>query len=119
MDEFKQVITIVAYGVEGFGVFIVVAGTLVATVQLLLQWRGASTTKLYQDYRNFIKRSMFLGLDFLIAGDVIRTIIVDHTLTSIGVLTLIVLVRTFLSFTLLMEIEGRLPWQKPASGQSG
>ena len=57
-----------------------------------------------------IGRSILLGLEFLIAGDVIRTVIVSHTMTDVAALALMVLVRAFLSFTLTLEIEGKLPW---------
>ncbi len=54
---------------------------------------------------------MMVGLEFLVAGDIIRTIIVAHTLTDIGGLGLLVLIRTVLVFTIHLEVEGRWPWQ--------
>jgi len=57
-------------------------------------------------------RSIVLGLEFLIAGDIIRTVIVSPTLESVAVLAVIVLVRAFLTMTLTLEIEGRWPWQQ-------
>ena len=71
-----------------------------------------ATAVLYHEYRQIIGRSILLGLEFLIAGDVIRTVIVSHTLTDVAALALMVLVRAFLSFTLTLEIEGKLPWVK-------
>ena len=112
MEDFKNLITIVTYGVEGFGVVIIVLGSLVATVRFLRGWRGGPPGASYQEYRRSVGYAIILGLEFLIAGDVIRTVIVSHTLTDIAVLALIVVIRAFLSFTLAMEIEGRLPWQK-------
>lgn len=111
MEEFKSLITIVTYGVEGFGVIIIVVGCSVATVRFLLRWRTDPPEATYQQYRRVVGRSIILGLEFLIAGDVIRTVIVSHTLSSVAVLALVVVIRAFLSFTLAMEIEGRLPWQ--------
>jgi uncharacterized membrane protein len=114
VEEFKSLITIVTYGVEGFGVVIIVVGCLVATVRFLLRWRAGPPEATYHEYRRVVGRSIILGLEFLIAGDVIRTVIVSHTLSSVAVLALVVVIRAFLSFTLAMEIEGRLPWQPSA-----
>jgi uncharacterized membrane protein len=114
MEEFKNLITIVTYGVEGFGVVIILAGSLLATVRFLMR-RGQPVEATYHTYRLTVGRSIILGLEFLIAGDVIRTVIVTHTMSDVAVLALIVIIRAFLSFTLAMEIEGRLPWQKTAS----
>ncbi len=119
MEDFKNLITIVTYGVEGFGVVIIVVGSLIATFNFLRRWRSESTEANYQDYRHVVGRSIILGLEFLIAGDVIRTVVVSHTLSSVAVLALIVVIRAFLSFTLAVEIEGRLPWQKAATEESG
>jgi uncharacterized membrane protein len=71
----------------------------------------------YQPYRRQIGRSILLGLEFLVAADIIRTVAVAPTFTSVGVLTVIVLIRTFLSFSLELEITGRWPWQKPDTSQ--
>ena len=117
MEEFKGLVTIVTYGVEGFGVVVIVVGSLVATVRFLLRWRGEPSEATYQEYRRVVGRSIILGLEFLIAGDVIRTVIVSHTMSSVAVLALVVVIRAFLSFTLAMEIEGRLPWQRPATDE--
>ena len=66
----------------------------------------------YQQFRQNLARSIILGLEFLIAGDIIRTVTVDQTLTGAAVLALIVLIRVTLSLTLQFEIEGRWPWQR-------
>lgn len=116
MEEFKSLVTIVTYGVEGFGVVVIVIGSLIATARFAHRWRSEPTEVLYHDYRRTIGRSIILGLEFLIAGDVIRTVVVSHSLTSVTVLALVVVIRAFLSFTLAMEIEGRLPWQRPVDG---
>lgn len=114
MDEFKFLITIVTYGVESFGVVIILVGSLRATIRFLRRWRRDPAEDVYQEYRLTVGRSIILGLEFLIAGDVIRTVIVSHSLASVGMLALMVVIRAFLSFTLALEIEGRLPWQRPA-----
>jgi uncharacterized membrane protein len=103
--------------VEGFGVLVIILGCTVATVRFVLHLRGASPEAAYHAYRRVVGRSIILGLEFLIAGDVIRTVIVSHTVASVAVLALIVVIRAFLSFTLALEIEGHLPWQKQAADE--
>ncbi len=117
MEEFKQVITIVSYAIESFGVIAIVAGSLIATVRYIRRWRQDPAEDSFQDFRVGVGRSIILGLEFLIAGDVIRTVVVASTLENIGVLALIVVIRTFLSFALAMEVEGRLPWQAPPNNR--
>ena len=63
-------------------------------------------------FRQGLGRAILLGLEFLVAGDIIRTVGVSPTFTSVGVLAIIVLIRTFLSFELELEIDGRWPWQR-------
>ena len=110
MNEFKEIVTYIAYGIEGAGVLVIVIGFVVGTVRCLPQLQSRPTAVVYHEYRQVIGRSILLGLEFLIAGDVIRTVIVSHTMTDVAILALMVLIRAFLSFTLTLEIEGKLPW---------
>lgn len=68
----------------------------------------------YRGLRQSIGRGILLGLELLVAGDIIRTVAIDATFTSVGVLAGIVLIRTFLSFSLEVELTGRWPWQARA-----
>jgi uncharacterized membrane protein len=108
---FQEIIELVGKGVDAAGVGIVVAGVVVATalavVMRLRRRQGA-----YESYRRLLGRSILLGLEFLVAADIIRTVAVTPTFRSVGVLSVIVLIRTFLSFALELEITGRWPWQK-------
>ena len=113
MNEFKEIVTYVAYGIEAIGVLVIIIGCVAGTARLLPQLKSKGMSEVYHEYRQLIGRSILLGLEFLIAGDVIRTVIVSHTMTDVAALALMVLVRTFLSFTLTLEIEGKLPWVKP------
>ena len=67
----------------------------------------------YVRYRHGIGRAILLGLELLVAADIIRTVAIDPTFESLGVLAVIVAIRTFLSFSLQLELEGRWPWQRP------
>ena len=102
---------IIGTAVDGVGVFIVAAGALVATARLLVR-RVHNEGNYYSSYRQDIGRAILLGLEFLIAGDIIRTVVVAPTIQNVLVLGLIVLIRTFLSLSLQLEIEGRLPWRR-------
>ena len=73
-----------------------------------------STGNYYSLYRQDVGRAILLGLEFLIAGDIIRTVVVAPTLQNVLVLGVIVLIRTFLSLSLQLEIEGKLPWHRDA-----
>jgi uncharacterized membrane protein len=110
--DFKSAVEAVSKVIDGVGVLAVVLGLVVATtVFLLAVRRSADRATSYRDYRRQIGRAILLGLEFLVAADIIRTVAVDPTFRSVGVLAVIVAVRTFLSFTLDVELEGRWPWQ--------
>jgi uncharacterized membrane protein len=115
MENFRQLMEIIGTAVDGVGVFIVAAGALVATARLLVH-RAHNTGNYYSSYRQDIGRAILLGLEFLIAGDIIRTVVVAPTIQNVLVLGLIVLIRTVLSLSLQLEIEGRLPWQRASNG---
>ena len=117
MESFRRIMEIVGTTMDGNGVFIVAGGALVATARLLVR-RAQSTGNYYSLYRQDIGRAILLGLEFLIAGDLIRTVVVAPTVQNVLVLGLIVLIRTFLSLSLQLEIEGRLPWQHAPSQQT-
>lgn len=74
--------------------------------------RKEDRESIFQEIRQLLGRGILLGLEFLIAADIIYTVAVELTFQSIGVLAIVVLIRTFLSFTLEVEINGRWPWQE-------
>ncbi|MFO7705907.1 MAG: DUF1622 domain-containing protein [Halopseudomonas sp.] len=74
--------------------------------------------RIFREVRQRLGHGILLGLEFLIAADIIRTVAIDLTFESIGVLALIVLVRTFLSFTLEVELTGNWPWQRGDQAES-
>jgi uncharacterized membrane protein len=111
---FVDVVEAVGKGIDAAGVGVMVLGGIVATAAAVTRARDAET---YRRYRQQLGRSILLGLELLVAADIIRTVAVTPTLTSVAVLAGIVLIRTFLSFSLELEITGRWPWQG-RSGQS-
>jgi uncharacterized membrane protein len=111
---FTDTISVTGYAIEALGVLVIVGGILIATVQFARQLRP-DLEQAYQSYRRQLARSIILGLEFLIAGDIIRTVVVENTLENVAVLGLIIIIRSFLSMALHLEIEGRWPWQKADS----
>ncbi len=110
--DFKEIISVAGYAIETIGVLVIVAGIVVSSFRFLFHFRKEPEGFAYHIYRRQLGRAIILGLEFLIAGDIIRTVVVADTLTNITILGLIILIRTFLSFTLHLEVEGRWPWQK-------
>lgn len=80
-----------------------------AGVELL---QRVDPVRIFRDTRRRLIRGILLGLEFLVAADIIHTVAVDLTFESVGVLAVIVLIRTFLSFTLELEMTGKWPWQQ-------
>ena len=110
--SFENVVGYVAKSVEFGGIVIIVGGTAVALAVFAARWRSsADSTGAYDRTRRAIGRSILLGLELLVAGDIIRTVAISLTWESVGLLAGVVLIRTFLSFTLELEITGRWPWK--------
>ena len=110
--EFTKIVEMIGLGVDGLGVLVIVVGALIATFTFLFRSGPMSFKESYTPFRQNLGRVILLGLEFLIAGDIIRTVAVSPTFTSVGLLSLIILLRFFLSLQLQWEIEGTLPWQK-------
>ena len=111
---FQDTMEWITRGVEAVGVAILVFGGLIALGRAaveIVQHHDASMV--YRRLRSYLGRSILLGLEVLVAADLIRTVTVDPSLENVAVLGLIVLIRTFLSFSLDIEIDGRLPWRNP------
>lgn len=107
-----------ARGLEAVGVGVIAVGALVATGVFL--WRGMESGyggAVYHGYRANLGRSILLGLEFLVGADIINTVAIDPTLKSVAVLGGIVAIRTFLSFTLEVEIQGKWPWRRGGMGE--
>jgi uncharacterized membrane protein len=98
-------IHLVGVCIEIFGVFIIVAGIVWSTYRSFC-WRIDQAD--YDQYKIRIGRSLLLGLEVLVAADIVKTIAIELTFTSLGLLAGLVVVRTFLSWTLVLEIEGSM-----------
>jgi uncharacterized membrane protein len=112
--SFDELMELVVRGFEIGGVLILVVGSVAAFVHAGVSYRKVGPRRAYEDARRNVGRAILLGLEFLIIADIVLTITVDATLESALALGLIVLVRTFLSFSLEIELEGTLPWRRAA-----
>jgi len=121
---YDQFISDVVKGVEATGAAIMIAGGLWALASFAVAtMRPAERGDAYPKLRRRLGRSILLGLEILIIGDIVRTIIVDPTFESVAVLGSIVVIRIVLSFSLEVEIDGVWPWNRwridAAAGESG
>ena len=122
--ELPEIIEAAGRYMDVAGVAVMVIGAVVSIPMALRGFRprgqpgGSEPLSVYRSYRQLLGRSILLGLELLVAADIIRTVAVAPTYESVGVLAIIVLIRTFLSFSLELEITGRWPWQKQPEGSS-
>jgi uncharacterized membrane protein len=110
METLRRCIEFGATSIEALAIAMIVGAFFYATIRFILH-TGRHAPKPYDRYKAFLGRSLMLGLEFLVAADVIRTVGVAPTFQNIAILGAIILVRTFLSWSLDVELEGRWPWQ--------
>lgn len=111
--RFTNAIDTIGKGVDVVGVATIVVGVVAATVLSLRDQMDAASR--YRVFRRRMGRAILLGLELLVAADIIRTVAVTPTLESAGVLAIIVAIRTILSFSLEVELDGRWPWSPKAA----
>jgi len=110
--SFKEIMDIVSRAFEVVGIAVLVVGFLTGIFLALRDLVRGERGGVYRMIRSYFGRSILLGLEVLVAADLIRTVAVDPTMRNVEVLGLIVLIRTFLSFSLEIEIEGIVPWRR-------
>lgn len=116
MDIVKQFANYSTAVLEAAGILaIILIGTCATACAGYCLFKGINREKLYTDYRHNLVRGILLGLELFVAADLIKTVAIEMTFKSVGALAIIILIRTFLNFTLELEITGRWPWQKQES----
>jgi len=111
--SFYEILHSIAVGIEALGVAVIVIGAIGSVLYFFYHLKnGVEWGKSYHLFRINLAKGILLGLEFLVAGDIVGTVTIDPNLENLYVLALIVLIRTFLSFSLTIEIEDRLPWRK-------
>jgi len=119
MDEMLQEgVHWVVRAVEAVGILIILVGAFIALFRFLANADRDNGDRI-GCFRSNLGRAILLGLEFLVAADIINTVAIEPTLDSVLVLGGIVIIRTFLSFSLEVEIEGRWPWQRAKQEQAG
>ena len=114
-EQIHAYVDLLAKALELAGVAIIVGGIILATLTFIRDGRRAGDWEAaYSNYRSNIGRGILLGLELLVGADIISTITAPLTIESVGLLAGIILIRTFLSFSLETEIEGCWPWQRAA-----
>ena len=109
---FTETMDRVSQGFEAFGVLVLVVGLLWSLAAGAAAWRRGGRVTAYHRLREMFGRVLLLALEIFVAADLIRTVAVAPTLENVAVLGVIVLIRTFLSISLEVEIEGVLPWRR-------
>jgi len=111
MEFIKQLIEWSATGIELLTVVIIVAAAIFGTLRFIVHLNRKAADA-YGQYKTHLGKMLILSLEFLVAADIIRTVALDQTLENVAILGLLVLIRTFLSWSLSVEVEGRWPWSK-------
>ena len=114
----EQVFSWISLGLEYVGVAIILVGAIISTT-VFIYWliKEKSLDNYYQEYRSTFGKAILLGLEFFVASDIVNTVAVGLTFTDLGMLGLLVLIRTFLSFALEVEISGQWPWKGGAAAR--
>ena len=111
MEVVKLYIEYVAKGIEITGIITIIIGIVLAMGKFIFSLQG-SFPRSYKILRQELGKGILLGLEILVAGDIIGTVVTEPTMDRVLSLGVIVLIRTFLSLSLEVEIEGKFPWQK-------
>ena len=117
--HFEEWMEHVVQGFEVAGVLVLTLGSIIAIIRATTEWLHGHPRAAYERARHDVGRSILLGLEVLIIADIVQTITLDPTLESALTLALIVLVRTFLSFSLEVELDGVVPWRKGRTSPAG
>jgi uncharacterized membrane protein len=106
----REWIEIASLGIEWLAVVAIVGSIMFGSVRFLVRL-VKGMINLYKEYKNLIGNSLLLGLEFLVAADVIRTVALDLTPRNVAMLGALVVIRTFLSWSVVVEMHGRWPWR--------
>jgi uncharacterized membrane protein len=109
--DYNHVMEDIGDVIDAAGVAVIVVGMLISTGGAVIELRRHETG-IYRHFRQQLGRTILLGLELLVVGDIVRTVAAQPTLTSVAILAIIVLIRTFLSFSLEIELTGYWPWQR-------
>jgi uncharacterized membrane protein len=112
IDNILEVVEYFAVAIELLAVGVIVVGIVWATYTFLTHQQVRQLQDRDERYRQRLGRTLLVGLEVLVAADIVRTVATDPSLESVAVLGLLVVIRTFLSWALVVEMEHRWPWQR-------
>ena len=115
MESLKQLIEWSATGIELITVLLILVATIFGSLRFLVHL-NRQVSDAFKQYKEHLGKMLILALEFLVAADIIRTVALDQTLANVGILGLLVVIRTFLSWSLTVETEGRWPWSNRDDG---
>ncbi|MGJ8665760.1 MAG: DUF1622 domain-containing protein [Patiriisocius sp.] len=111
MENIKIYIDYIAKITEAIGVLTIFLGSIYSIIKFAIFLKSKNPVT-YIELRQAVGKSILLGLEILIAADIMATVVTEPTLKSVAILGLIVIIRTFLSLSLQVELEGKFPWQR-------
>jgi len=111
--EIREFVEVAGTAAEIAGVVLIIGGLVIASARYAISPKGEGVSR-YRRYRQDLGRAILLGLEVLVAADIVRTVAFTPTMDSVLVLAMIVAIRTFLSWSLALELEGKWPWQRAA-----
>jgi len=117
-DTVMHALETLARVLEIIGASALILGFVICTGKALLEVRSLGPLTAYHRYRVSLGRVVLLGLEVLVAATIIKTITVDPTLASLGLLAAMVAIRTILGWTTVLEMSGRWPWQRAPKTES-
>jgi uncharacterized membrane protein len=112
-DEVIEVLKVITRGLEIVGAGLLVLGFIVTTVRCIRQSLQDGMSSATEDYRQALARVVLIGLEVLVAATILKTITLESTVESMSFLAIMVVIRTTLGWTMVLEMTGRWPWQKP------
>lgn len=111
--ELAGIFEFVSEVIDILGVLVIIIGFVLGTIRFIkAKLQRPEDERNFEFYREDLGRSLLLCLEFLVAADIIRSVAIEPTLQSVTILAIIILIRTFLSVTMELEVNGRWPWQK-------
>ncbi|MCH7900149.1 MAG: DUF1622 domain-containing protein [Acidobacteria bacterium] len=108
-----EIARVVSELIEILAVIVIAVAVVVSMLGGLIVRFRSDGTAAFKTFKRYIARGLLIGLDLLIAADIIKTVTLELTLENVVILGLLVLIRTFLSWSLELEVDGRWPWQSP------
>ena len=113
--DYNHVVGNIGEVIDAAGVAVIVVGVVISAGAAAVRL-GRHEPHIYRRFREQLGRTILLGLELLVVGDIVRTVATEPSLMSVAVLAVIVLIRTVLSFSLEVELTGRWPWQSGTAG---